>query len=95
MTERVVDEAMAWARKRREQIVATATAEARQWFADNGHDEIPDLEFLPPFCSVCGEYTNVEDDVFWCDICGVGWSMDGRNGTADADHPMRRGGDDD
>lgn len=89
---KVVAEAMAWAEKRQAEIEDAARADARRWFADNGTDSIPDLEFDTPRCSICDEHTSVEDDIFWCDICGVRWALSGRFGEAEPDHPMRECG---
>jgi len=49
---------------------------------------IPDLEFLPPDCPICGEGTDYADgELFQCERCEVFWQRDGTDGTFYGDEP--------
>lgn len=39
--------------------------------------DIPDLEFLPPDCSICECPTDYDDGWFYCDVCRVHWPSTG------------------
>lgn len=46
-----------------------------EFFAER--DDIPDLEFLTPDCSVCGRYTEFDDGWFSCPECLIAWPRSG------------------
>lgn len=41
---------------------------------------IPDLEFRPPDCPLCGDETESADEGFCCSNCILYWSADGTRG---------------
>lgn len=42
--------------------------------------KLPDLEFQPPDCPLCGEETNPVDDCFDCESCNLSWDRHGERG---------------
>jgi hypothetical protein len=50
---------------------------------------LPDLEFTPPDCPLCGEELDVDADGFNCPECRASWGRDGQRGTWDEDGEPR------
>lgn len=88
MTSDLIDETMAWAsaydKRRRERAVS----DAEEWFAENGREAIPDLEFETPDCPVCYLPTESDPDSFLCDVCGLTWDRNGTGGESINDHTV-------
>lgn len=48
-------------------------------------DDVPDLEFAYPDCTVCEDGGEVSYDAgYYCLKCGTCWDSDGRKGQTDA-----------
>jgi len=72
MTTDVVDKYLQDFERRRQEVAEQMRTE---WRAD--HEDIPDLEFCPPDCPICGLETDYEDGYFTCDGCDVAWPENG------------------